>query len=163
MNADIPGMRQEDIELKLNPNGTTLEIRGCRYPSPQEEAALKRQLQQLRMRETHGLYVFSEHLSLMCCETNRAPSYYPEQEEDETALLRLGSGRFGTFSQVYNLPKGIDTSNISASYEGGVLRVVLPKVLQLRRPARPAFASPYAPHYGYRGAPSFVDSDDAWW
>lgn len=75
------------------------------------------------------------------------------QESDELALLRLGAGRYGSFAQAFNLPRAIDTTNISASYEGGVLRVVLPKL-----------APTYRRHNPYeRRAPSFLDVDDAWW
>lgn len=70
------------------------------------------------------------------------------------ALLRMGAGRFGSFTQQFRLPAGVDKDAISADYSNAVLRVTVPKV-QHQDPVPRAFpgaygASPYAPR---RAAP----------
>ena len=50
-----------------------------------------------------------------------------KEELKEGDYYRLET-RFGTFSRSFTLPENVDTENIEASAENGVLEVVLPKL-----------------------------------
>jgi HSP20 family protein len=147
----LPGMRQDDIELSLSKDGGSLTVKSLREPSAEELDALRRQLR-LHMRQ-QGVAAMN-----------------PSQEN--RALLQMGAGRFGAFSQTFSLPRNADAPNISASYNSGVLKIVIPKRAQPRR--APAAARPYGmpasggygPHrggMGFSGRGGFFDDEDAWW
>jgi hypothetical protein len=106
-------------------------------PTPAEEAALRRQLKSVLAHDPWGLY-------------------YPQGEKERDRLLRMGAGRYGSFSETFEVSPDMDLSGISASYAGGVLRVVVPirhRPTQRRQPmkAKPA-AGPYQGGAPY-GAP----------
>jgi len=65
-------------------------------------------------------------------------------EQEDALILRAAAGRFGKFSETYQLPSHVDTEGINATYERGVLKVEIPKIKQ-----RPAPVSQRAPSYGY--------------
>jgi HSP20 family protein len=49
-----------------------------------------------------------------------------EEEKEEYTYYRQ-SVSYGQFSQSVRLPENVDTSSIDATYEAGVLRIVVPK------------------------------------
>jgi len=113
----IPGMRKEDIFISTSQEGRTplLAVRGHRSPSMEELALMRRQLAR------NGI-----------------------QPTDE-AILRLGMGRFGTFLEKFAIPHDVDPDGIVGGYEGGELKVILPKIRlpQFTRPApQPAYFDP---------------------
>ena len=79
LTADVPGVKMEDIDLKLE-NGT-LTISGSREFQKQEEKG----------------------------------GYHRIERS------------YGSFHRAFTLPDTVDTDKIQASYEDGVLKVVLPK------------------------------------
>ena len=50
-----------------------------------------------------------------------------EEKNEEGARFHLRERRIGTFSRSITLPAGIEADKIDARYEGGVLRLSLPK------------------------------------
>jgi len=124
----IPGMSEEDISIQISKNKKTLTIEGVRAPTPQEEQILRNTI-----RKKHpgiGLEV-ENHL-----------------------LLKAGSGRWGKFSESYQLPDHTDPESISAKYERGVLRVYVPKVA--KQPIHRQMHQHQLPH-------SFANDRDFWW
>jgi HSP20 family protein len=49
-----------------------------------------------------------------------------EKEEKEENYRRV-ERQYGTFTRTFTLPQTVDTENVSASYEKGVLKIALPK------------------------------------
>jgi HSP20 family protein len=49
-----------------------------------------------------------------------------EKEEKEENFHRI-ERRYGTFTRSFTLPNSVDTGNVEAKYEAGVLKVTLPK------------------------------------
>ena len=73
----------------------------------------------------------------------------PEEHHDQ-ALLRMGAGRYGKFAETYQLPPGVDVDNIKATYQGGVLRAIIPVPDQ---PIHPTQKQPFP----------FFSDNDLWW
>eukprot|EP01129_Flabellula_baltica_P005195 TRINITY_DN1859_c0_g1_i1.p1 TRINITY_DN1859_c0_g1~~TRINITY_DN1859_c0_g1_i1.p1 ORF type:complete len:570 (-),score=144.42 TRINITY_DN1859_c0_g1_i1:37-1716(-) len=119
LQAYIPGINKEDIDV--NVNGDTLVLAGLRLPTEEDLALLQAKIDQAGI-----------------------PS-----EQHESALLRLGAGRYGRFSETFQLPHNTDIDNIKATYQGGVLRAFVP-VNPQPRVQRP----PVNP---------FFSDDDLWW
>jgi len=129
--AYIPGMNKEDIDISLGKNKRALTVGGYRLPSPQELHQLKKLVQN---------------------KIHNAQFLHPD--EDITSLiLRAGSGRYGRFEETYELPNDVDVDNIEATYERGVMKVIVPK-RRIRRGGYPQT----------RGHPStFFNDRDFWW
>jgi len=49
-----------------------------------------------------------------------------EKEEKEENYRRV-ERQYGSFTRTFNLPQTVDTENVSASYDKGVLKIALPK------------------------------------
>jgi HSP20 family protein len=49
-----------------------------------------------------------------------------EKEEKEENYRRV-ERQYGSFTRTFNLPQTVDTESVSASYDKGVLKIVLPK------------------------------------
>eukprot|EP00009_Paramoeba_aestuarina_P007996 CAMPEP_0201518852 /NCGR_PEP_ID=MMETSP0161_2-20130828/9580_1 /ASSEMBLY_ACC=CAM_ASM_000251 /TAXON_ID=180227 /ORGANISM="Neoparamoeba aestuarina, Strain SoJaBio B1-5/56/2" /LENGTH=600 /DNA_ID=CAMNT_0047916741 /DNA_START=99 /DNA_END=1898 /DNA_ORIENTATION=+ len=126
--GNIPGMDEKDIGIEVVDGGNTLQISGVRLPTPAE-------LQQMKNRLAHYTY--------------------PKEHEKEL-LLRLGAGRFGRFCDKYSL-KNCDRNNIEASYERGVLRVFIPRLIPQRKPH-----NPYQQRRQHNAFPGFYSDRDAW-
>ncbi|MGE7958571.1 Hsp20/alpha crystallin family protein [Pseudomonas sp. NPDC089530] len=50
-----------------------------------------------------------------------------EETEERRQGYHLSERHYGSFERVFNLPKGVDTDKIEASFSKGVLRISLPK------------------------------------
>jgi HSP20 family molecular chaperone IbpA len=119
LQAHIPGMREEDIEIERDEDGQSFTVKGLRVPTPAEEAAMRRQLKSMLARDPWGLY-------------------YPQGEKERDLLTRMGAGRYGSFSETFEVsPDDVDLSGISASYTGGVLRIVVPIQRQKQQKQQP--------------------------
>ncbi len=69
-------------------------------------------------------------------------------------ILRAGAGRYGRFEETYELPNNADTDNIEASYERGIMKVMIPK----KR------TKPTSSYYGRTPHPAtFYNDRDFWW
>lgn len=51
-----------------------------------------------------------------------------ERKVDEDVKYSAKQSYFGSFKKSYTLPDSVDKDNINASYENGVLKVIVPKV-----------------------------------
>jgi HSP20 family protein len=56
-----------------------------------------------------------------------------ERTEGEDGRFHLSERRYGTFSRSFVLPSSVDSDNIQASFEDGVLRVSIPKSERARK------------------------------
>lgn len=142
--AFIPGMKKEDIQLHLDRNRSTLTIEGIRVPTKQEEKQMRMMIRRRLQDEMDPYRVYK----------------IPEEQEDQL-LLRAGAGRYGKFSESYELPPHlVDASGIQASYEKGVLKIEIPKIRAVRKPPpqqawmHPAVAHPLGGFFG---------DNDFWW
>ena len=50
-----------------------------------------------------------------------------ERKKNEETKYNLKQSYFGKFKKEYTLPKFVDTNNIGAKYENGVLKITIPK------------------------------------
>jgi HSP20 family molecular chaperone IbpA len=119
ISAYVPGIDERTLSISLNDEGDMLTCSGLRLPSPQELDALRSHPAVARMRN---------------------------QEE---GVLRLAAGRFGRFSEKWRMDANVvDADKISASYNSGVLEIVVPKkaVQQRKQPH-------FQPQRGYGGYP----------
>ncbi len=82
----LPGMREEDIELALGKDESTLEVKGVREPTREEDVVMRRQLYAYLLQSGHAQQRLEPH-------------------DESVALLQLGNGRYGSFSQTFSLPK----------------------------------------------------------
>jgi hypothetical protein len=57
-------------------------------------------------------------------------------------------GRFGSFIENLRLPRDADLDSLEATYEGGVLRIIVPKE-RVRRPPPGRYAAPHTSHGRY--------------
>src|SRR5690606_15026177 len=55
------------------------------------------------------------------------------EESDEKHRWHLSERRYGQFSRSFVLPRDVEQDNIEATFENGVLRVVIPKSERARR------------------------------
>jgi len=130
----IPGMKKEDIEITMGKNKNTITISGIRLPTEQEIQTLKNNVSN---------------------KIQKDPFIHPAEDKD-TLLLKAGVGRYGRFEETYELPHSTDVDRIEASYEGGVLRVVIPKIQYRRNPYM------HHPQRGYHPN-TFMNDRDFWW
>ena len=56
-----------------------------------------------------------------------------ERTEGEEGKYHLAERRYGTFARSFVLPRDVDSENIEASFDSGVLTVTIPKSEQARR------------------------------
>lgn len=145
----IPGMNEEDIKLKFSRDRHSLTVEGVRVPSPTEEDLLRQQLRR-QIKQDPFLRTKINQLS---------------QEDEDMLALRSGLGRFGRFSETYQLPSSINVDAIEAVYDKGILKVVLPK-FQVRPHFRQQnrFGSPFG-NFSPSGhfQDPFVLDDSNWW
>jgi len=137
LTANIPRMKEDDIKISLGQNNDTITISGYREPTEVELQQMRKQLSAERKRDFQG-------------------KFYPPHEEELKHLLRLGAGRFGQFSETYSIdPNRVNVNDIQASYQGGVLQVVIPKYRQTLRQPR---------DYGRQRSPrNFFQDNDLFW
>jgi len=128
----IPGMSSEDLVVSVQgDNKELLSIKGFRGPTRKEEAELKAHLRTLNI---------------------------SEYANEEDAALLWGSGRYGTFNEIYKLPEDAERSGIEATYERGVLKVIVPRrVMSYRRGYPQQSRNPWGMGggYGYPQQPAY--------
>eukprot|EP01124_Arcella_intermedia_P034984 TRINITY_DN8803_c0_g2_i1.p1 TRINITY_DN8803_c0_g2~~TRINITY_DN8803_c0_g2_i1.p1 ORF type:complete len:562 (-),score=159.03 TRINITY_DN8803_c0_g2_i1:96-1781(-) len=142
ISGNIPNMKKEDIKISTGPNNRTLTISGYREPSEEDIAILRKQLEIAKERDPKG-------------------QYFPRNEDERGHLMRLGAGRFGSFSETYQIdPISVDLDGITASYEGGILKVTVPKITHRRQNV----ASPgrYSPFNAWNPSDFYQDNDIFW-
>jgi HSP20 family protein len=59
-----------------------------------------------------------------------------EEKEEKTKDYFLKERQYGSFERSFAIPEGVDTSKITAEFKNGVLKVVLPKTAEARKPAQ---------------------------
>jgi len=138
LSAAIPNMNEDDIKISLGKD--TITISGYREPTQIELQQMRRQLAAERRRDIHG-------------------KYFPPNEDESKHLLRLGAGRFGQFSETYQIDTDtVDVNSIQASYQRGVLQVVIPKYRRNQY-----LRQPQSSNYGSRSPRNFFQDNDFFW
>jgi len=131
LSAHLPGLEARSIRLTRGSGGSSLSVQALRLPSPAEQEALEcsvaARLERLPRKQRQRL----------------------QQEDVDELAARLGRGHFGLLRQEYEVPRDVDWRGVECSYEGDVLRVVLPRVVA---PAPRGFGG-YAVPSHYRGGP----------
>ena len=114
----IPGLNPDEISIKVSDDGSLLTLSGFRGPTAQEKAEMARVLERQRYEQQRLMYGRSAFFG----------GLEDRRWDDAEMLVRLGAGRFGSFAKSFELPPhGVETNDISATYERGVLRVSVPK------------------------------------
>lgn len=112
--ATLPGLVEESLKLQHSPSDGALLISGVRVPSSLELEELQRQVRKSIV-QNREIWARSE------------PGFSLTQQHLEELMLRAGQSKFGRFEQRLAVPEDADAETAEASYEDGVLRVVLPK------------------------------------
>lgn len=133
--ATVPGLDSNDVKLQLGRGSSELCIEGVRLPTANENSTMQRRVAALLYKHSADA---QKHTSLL------APDFGLKQYMD------LGEGLFGRFSQTFDIPVDVDTQAIQATYEDGILQVVLPKEMRYNKRLR----TPYGRQSDslYRGA-----------
>ncbi|EDR25062.1 hypothetical protein, conserved [Entamoeba dispar SAW760] len=108
----IAGLKDEDIDVNITKNGY-LKVSGVKKPNDNEMNMIIRTIKQ-RMGNI-------------------------SDEDIAKIAMKYCNGRFGTFSQLYEIPEDIDIKNITVNYDEGILQVNLPRKQQTRRSMYPRF------------------------
>jgi HSP20 family molecular chaperone IbpA len=134
ISGHVPGLDREKIVIELTEDGTGLVVGGVRLPTKPEVDGM-----------------------LQTLDGPRIPPALKSLDR-ASALFRLGAGRFGRFTQVFELPEDVVREKIEADYTRGVLTVTIPRV-QLRPRPRPSPPQRTHPMFG----DFFGNQDDMWW
>jgi HSP20 family molecular chaperone IbpA len=59
-----------------------------------------------------------------------------EEKEEKEKDYYVSERRYGSFHRYFQLPEGVDTDKIEASFKKGVLTVTLPKKPEARKPEK---------------------------
>jgi len=97
LSAYLPGINKNELALELGKDSFTIE--GYKEPTSQEESLLRED-------------VLHSH---------------PGAQNIDELISMAGSGKYGTFSETYSLPQNADKDKLRASYEGGILQIIIPK------------------------------------
>jgi len=115
LRASVPNLDTNDIKLSVSNDGASLTVGGLRVPSEDQSRHLHEQLAS-RFRQ------WASSISKNSKITERRI-----REVAESAYLEMGQNRYGSFSETFRLPSDADAAGIEASYQDGVLCVVVPK------------------------------------
>ncbi|ELP93228.1 hypothetical protein EIN_055730 [Entamoeba invadens IP1] len=110
--GNISGLNEDDINVEITKSGY-LKISGVKEPNEQEMSLMVRSVKQR----------------------------YGEIEDDEMVEMvsKYCKGRFGMFSQIYEIPEYVDVQGITMNYDEDILTVTLPK--KYRRQERSPFGN----------------------
>merc|ERR1719356_373169 len=113
--AALPGLTTEELAIDLSDDESTLTVAGLCVPSAHQADQMRKQLlvqlQRLARTSPQRFRELSSKLDKVAME----------------AYADLGRGRFGSFSETFQVPSDVDMHNIRYSFEDGVLRITLPR------------------------------------
>jgi hypothetical protein len=81
-------------------------------------------LKGVRLPSAQEMQVIKSHPSVL-----RSPA-----AEREDAMLRLAAGRYGRFEEKWKMDQNVDAEKVTASYNSGVVEIVVPKKTVRRTP-----------------------------
>lgn len=111
LSCRAPGLRTQDVQLNLSSDSNRLIVSGLHLPT----SAAVREMQSR----------ITEH-----CVSTLDP------EHIQGLYANMGAGKFGSFSQAFQIPRDVDVARIEAFCERGFLHVKLPKHVRRTRPAQ---------------------------
>lgn len=126
ISAYLPNMDANDLKISLSDEKDQLVCSGRRLPSPTELAAMKQDF--VRRIQSNPM----------------AQMYLRGGETIDDLLVRFAGGKYGSFEERWRLDDTVDVDGIEASYNRGVIEIVIPK----RVISRPV---PQQHRYGYPG------------
>jgi len=107
------GILPKDVKLALSPDATLLTVSGVSRPTKAEVGEMQTKIQ------THLAQVGSGPVDV---------------KKLRQLYAKIARGTYGMFVETIRLPKSVDETMISASCDGGVLRVKLPKRARRSKP-----------------------------
>jgi len=116
----------EDVKLELSPGATHLTVSGVHLPTAAEVEGMHKQIS------------FAAQHCFNQGRTSLDPEWHLE------LYAKLSQGKFGFFSETFELPRDVNVSDIEASCQQGVLQVRIPKhVRRARTVQHPCFGNPF--------------------
>jgi len=131
------GVQSDDVEVSVNSDAHTLTVSGKRIPSAEDIADLER-----------GLEYFLRHNGIDEAELSA--------EDRKAFLMRMGSGRFGTFREQFAIPRNVDASAIQAQVNNGTILINLPVAVRSRHAQRRQKQRQQADPFGFLTQPDFI-------
>lgn len=143
ISASLPYLLRDRLELNLKGERSLLTVKGVCLPS---------RLEAERMQRTISANVES----LARSKPKRLQQLGGCREAAAIALCELGKHKFGSFSQGFRVPTDTDLGRVKASYENGVLEIVLPQKSRVQAHRLPS-RFPYNQDLrsGFWGYPAF--------
>jgi len=111
--ATVPGLSSNHLKLTLGDNDRSLRVEGLKLPGTEETMLMQRR-------------IASRLNQLARTNPERFDDLGDVQQIVRDAYIDLGQGDFGKFSEVFRVPSDVDLSTIDASYQDGVLKIILP-------------------------------------
>lgn len=139
ISASLPYLLRDRLEINLDREQTALAVNGLCVPSRLEAEQMWRSISEALSR--------SNPRSLQ--------KLGGGMEAAATALSELGKGKFGSFSQKFRLPRGTDLTRVKASYENGVLEIILPSTSRAQARVPTQFSYDQRFRSGFWGHPAF--------
>jgi len=139
--ADLPGVRQEDINIQVQDGMLVLSAR-MQQAQESSQDQQDQQDQQGQQQGADGQSAQSEGQKRQKGhkgENGQASSQQSQQSQQSQPLQRQyhqRERRFGYFERIMSLPPNVDEENIQADFRDGVLTLRLPKLQQIGQQGR---------------------------
>lgn len=127
LDADLPGVKKENVEVRIGDNGKSVTIEGKVVESGGPEAI--QSPSSANASETSGMFLFSvAELVGLTSHSDSQSINKAEETATNIATERPSSyTRGAVFSRTIWLPRPVDTQNVSAKLDHGVLTVTVKK------------------------------------
>lgn len=127
VDADLPGVRKENVEVRIGDNGRSVTIEGKVVERGRPEAV--ESPSSASASETSGMFLFSvAELGVdQLHSDSRSINKVEETATDITTERPSSYTRNAVFSRTIWLPRPVDTQNVSAKLDHGVLTVTVQK------------------------------------
>ena len=121
--AELPGVRKEDIDVEIGDNGRSVTIQGkiVRRPRQQEQPVVEA--------SANGEAQGGEHCRRSVSSEPQSVTTFPFTASPESGKISIERESTGhaTFTRSITLPTQVDASKVSAKLADGVLTLEIPK------------------------------------